>query len=77
MHTFYRKCGKKASCNCAVAVRVDDDVVVFDKCGPTVGEVDKNRPMTITMYKNGDLTPGFRIYKSKSAKYTVSYTKKI
>ncbi|XP_041352924.1 protein O-mannosyl-transferase TMTC4-like [Gigantopelta aegis] len=71
VHTFYRKCGAKASCNCAVAVRVDDDVVVFDKCGSVHSTADETHPMSITMYKNGDLSPGFSVYKSRGGKYTV------
>ncbi|XP_059174756.1 uncharacterized protein LOC131954926 [Physella acuta] len=39
-----------ATCNCAVAVKVGDDVISFYGCnGPSVN---------VQMYKNGDLTPG-------------------
>jgi hypothetical protein len=31
VHAFYKRCGR-ASCNCAVAVKACDDVIVIDRC---------------------------------------------
>lgn len=69
VRTFYRNCNKKASCNCAVAVRSGDDVILIDRCGPSMG---KRSPMTIKIYLNGGLTPGTKILQfSGGKKYKV------
>ena len=61
MHTFLRKCNKGvASCNCAVAIKVDDNVVLFDRCGARAG-AGGNQPMTLQIFKNTDIHPGLRI----------------
>ncbi|KAK7469526.1 hypothetical protein BaRGS_00036472, partial [Batillaria attramentaria] len=59
VHTFYRNCNGHASCNCAVAVRSGDDVILIDRCGPESGETI---PLDISVYANGDLTAGTYIY---------------
>ncbi|KAK0057376.1 hypothetical protein Bpfe_013183, partial [Biomphalaria pfeifferi] len=62
IRTFYRACAKRASCNCAVAARAGDDVIVIDKCGPFRNSTSRNFfPMTVKLFRNGALTPGFRI----------------
>lgn len=72
---FLRRCTDYydyASCVCAVAVRSIDDVIVVDKCGADRGEATVFRPMTITAYLNGELTPNTRIIRSRDNKITVS-----
>ncbi|KAH9523928.1 hypothetical protein Btru_047521 [Bulinus truncatus] len=60
VHAMYRKCNRGiASCNCAVAVRVDDDVVLIDRCGPQKNSVFY--PLTVKIIKNGDIDPRLRI----------------
>ena len=64
VHAFYRQCNKKgnkfvASCNCAVAVKVEDDVVIIDKCGPSRSKED--RATTIKMIKNGEVHSGLTV----------------
>ncbi|XP_035827995.1 uncharacterized protein LOC118477191 [Aplysia californica] len=60
VHTFYRRCNRGiASCNCAVAVRVEDDVILIDKCGP--GRNIKKRASTVKLIRNGDVNPGFKL----------------
>ncbi|RUS80662.1 hypothetical protein EGW08_011566, partial [Elysia chlorotica] len=68
VRSFYRRCADitdvndpEASCNCAVAIRAGDDVVIFDKCGPTGTNVQTFYPMTAHMFRKGILTPGFRV----------------
>lgn len=60
MRTFYRDCNKKATCNCAVAIRSGDDVILIDRCGQSA-KIQRRKRMTIKIYKNGELTPGTRI----------------
>ena len=37
MRAFYKRCGG-ASCNCAVAARAGDDVIIVDRCN-SMGDV--------------------------------------
>lgn len=61
VRTFYRKCNKgRATCNCAVAVRSGDDVIVIDRCGPT-STAGKYKALKITLYLNGELTKGTKV----------------
>lgn len=60
VHTFYRNCNGHASCNCAVAVKSGDDVILIDRCGPDKG---KSVPVDLSVFANGDITPGTRIYR--------------
>ncbi|CAG5135635.1 unnamed protein product, partial [Candidula unifasciata] len=60
VQAFYRKCNRNiASCNCAIAVKVEDDVVLIDRCGPHV--TTKPRSLTVQMIRNGGINPGLRI----------------
>ncbi|XP_064631285.1 uncharacterized protein LOC135489721 [Lineus longissimus] len=71
VNTFYRKCGRIPSCNCAVAIKSGDDVIAIDRCGPKKGK--GTRPITVDLYKNGDLTPGTRIVRLNGGnKYQVT-----
>ncbi|GFN75653.1 von Willebrand factor d and egf domain-containing protein, partial [Plakobranchus ocellatus] len=70
VHAFFVSCNKKAACNCAVAVRVHDDVILMDKC-PKGEEDPSNVPFRIILYRNGDLERGFRIYQKRGREYTV------
>lgn len=74
VRTFYRKCNRgRATCNCAVAVRSGDDVIVIDRCGPTVTTSGKYKPIKITLFLNGQLTAGTRILSfGGGKKYEVS-----
>lgn len=75
---FYRSCNGKASCNCAVAVRSGDDVIVVDRCGPTMGKSSKKTPMTLKMFLNGALTEGTEVLrKAGGKKYIVSCVARI
>ncbi|XP_078311454.1 uncharacterized protein LOC111132750 [Crassostrea virginica] len=69
VHTFYRSCNKRASCNCAVAVRSGDDVIVLDVCGQTrsTGK-KKRRPLTKKLFLNGELTPGTSVFQHRKGK---------
>lgn len=59
---MYQRCGKglSASCNCGVAVRAVDDVIVFDRCRR---RGSKKTPMVVRSYVQGSLTPGMKIIK--------------
>ena len=61
VHVFYRKCGNIASCNCAVAARAGDDVFIIDKCGPSAQNTLGFYPLTVRLFRNGLLTPGFKL----------------
>lgn len=67
MRTFYRNCNGKASCNCAAAIRVGDDVIVFDKCGASASS-KKDTPIDIRLILNGELTPGTKIFRHGGGK---------
>ncbi|KAH9523925.1 hypothetical protein Btru_047518, partial [Bulinus truncatus] len=57
---FFRRCAGAASCNCAA--KAGDDVIVIDECGPFKNSTTDNFfPMTVKLYRNGKMTPGFRI----------------
>ena len=74
VRTFLRRCTEFkdfASCICAVAVRVEDDVIVVDKCGAERGEPTDFRPITVTMYLNGELSQGVKVLRVKR-QYKVS-----
>ena len=61
VHTFYRSCNGKASCNCAVAVKSGDDVILLDKCGPSADST--KQPLSVDIYYNGDITSGTKIFR--------------
>ena len=55
-----------------MAVRVDDDVVVINKC-PVEQDVEQEGfPISVTLHRNRDLAPGFRVNKYNEDKYAVS-----
>ena len=77
VRTYLRACTQglpAATCNCAVAIRSGDDVIIMDRCG--AGKPDENgalstekdRRMTMAMYLNGELTEGTSIEKKKGGK---------
>ena len=59
-----RSCHGHAACHCAIAIKVDDDVILVDSCGPERAVDDrKRRPFYPVVYMNGDLTYGVHILK--------------
>lgn len=50
-----------AACNCAVAVKSGDDVILLDVCGPSVKATTRKPIFTTKMYLNGELTPGTEV----------------
>lgn len=63
VHALYRKCAGGASCNCAVAVKIEDDVLLVDKCGPTPATTDSTYPIRVKLFRNGLLHPQFKVYR--------------
>ena len=76
VHSYYRLCPNlfydDATCNCGAAVQSGDDVILIDRCGPTVnGQLV--HAMTVTAYLNGKLTPGTKVYRYNNGEsYRVS-----
>lgn len=70
VRTFYKNCNGKASCNCAVAVKVEDDVIVIDRCSEVKSRKVTAKPIQIRSYINGEVTPGLRVYRT-GAEYRV------
>ncbi|RUS80658.1 hypothetical protein EGW08_011562 [Elysia chlorotica] len=61
VHVFLRRCrGGIASCVCAVAVRVHDDVILVNRCSQET-EDDTVQPVTVHAFLNGALTDDLRI----------------
>ena len=52
--------GTTVGCNCAVAVRAEDDVILIDSCGPRSNPFPE-RTLAVTSYINGEMTAGLRI----------------
>ncbi|XP_074642559.1 uncharacterized protein LOC141899868 isoform X2 [Tubulanus polymorphus] len=85
VHGMYVQCrgggrrNARATCNCGAAVLSGDDVIVLNKCprksssrGNAWGRYKKINPMTVTIFRNGKLTPGTRIEKmSGGRKYRI------
>ncbi|XP_070564885.1 uncharacterized protein [Ptychodera flava] len=79
VQTRLTECGSVA-CNCGVAVRVDDDIIIVDRCKTTLQLVvyywgDRRyeyywpvSQLIIKVLKRGDLTPGFRLIKENSGR---------
>ena len=66
IHTFTRACNSNvnlATCNCGVAIKSDDDVILFDRC-------DRDA-LDIGIFLNGELTPGTHIFR-RGVNYVVS-----
>lgn len=58
---FYRKCNRgKVICNCVVAVRFGDDVIVIDRCGVSF-VISKYKVLKMILYFNGQLIKGIRV----------------
>ena len=58
MRSFFRRCNKKAACNCAVVVKSGNDVILVDICGPSMG---KSRRFSIKLFLVGRLTTGTEV----------------
>ena len=67
IRTFTRSCNGKAACNCAIAVKSGDDVILIDRCGYQQ-DVPNDRPTQIKMLVNGELTPGTRVVRKDDGK---------
>ncbi|KAK7469518.1 hypothetical protein BaRGS_00036464, partial [Batillaria attramentaria] len=52
-----------------MAVRVDDDVVVINKCPPEQDVDQTGYPIDVSLYRNGELTTGFRVNRFSEDKY--------
>lgn len=78
MHDYTVLCGEttQGTCNCGVAVKVGDDVLKISRCPQDIGSeenmLNKDFPTGVFLYKNGDLSPGFRILKSSKG-FKVSF----
>ena len=57
---FIRRCGNVA-CNCAVAIRSGDDIILIDSCGPRDAPYAAGT-LVVRFYLNGDLTPGTSLH---------------
>ena len=58
VRAFYKRCGG-ASCNCAVAARAGDDVIIVDRCN-SMGDV-KIWGMFISQVKYGVCLYGIKV----------------
>ena len=74
VHSFYRDCDGRprgATCNCAVAIRSGDDVIIMDRCfgdGQFGNKIRRNAPLDIQLYLNGELTPGTVVTRLRGGK---------
>ena len=60
IRALYRTCnGGVASCNTAVLVRMDNDVLLVDRGGAKARTADV--PFTLRLFQSGQLTPGFTL----------------
>ena len=67
---FIRRCGNVA-CNCAVAIRSGDDIILIDSCGPRDAPYAAGT-LVVRFYLNGDLTPGTSLHQlNDGLKYEV------
>ncbi len=71
IHVMQAKCNfqAKASCICGVLVQSGDDVIKVTSCITDKGvkqEDVKAGILKVFVYKNGDLTPGFKYYEKGS-----------
>ena len=65
MNLFSRQCNKFAACNCGVAVRSGDDVLLFDTCG---ADGDSPKGLKMSAFVSGELTPGTRVQQFNGGK---------
>jgi hypothetical protein len=68
VEAVFQSCGAdiNASCTCGVSVRMGDDVFVVDRCRRKTDDCvngDCEPGMKVTLHKNGELTPGTRIFR--------------
>ncbi|XP_059159141.1 uncharacterized protein LOC131943151 [Physella acuta] len=62
VRAYYRKCRDgKASCNCALIVRAGKTVVRIDRCGPLIGDPERQYPLNVDMVVDGGLTQGLTV----------------
>ncbi|ELT95338.1 hypothetical protein CAPTEDRAFT_211586 [Capitella teleta] len=74
VQAIYQACTDNVteSCNCAVAVRSGDDVFVVDRCRRSSCASEDCQLMKATMYTNGQITPGTRVFaKNGGLRYDV------
>ncbi|XP_046362713.2 uncharacterized protein LOC124139581 [Haliotis rufescens] len=64
VQTKFQICGNGGSCNCAVRIRVDNDVIEFDSCSTSSGFT----PLNVNIKKSGDFTKAVKILKSADSK---------
>ncbi|CAH1780002.1 unnamed protein product [Owenia fusiformis] len=73
VHAIYKEC-QGASCNCAVAVKVTDDVIVIDRCGKKEDVVVwgdrsfESKRLKRTLFQNGELASGTKLIQSNDGK---------
>ena len=73
VRAFLRRCnGEFASCICAVAVRLHDDVIVMNRCGPKEGDKYKKIPLELLAYLNGEIAEDLQIGRMRDDKIRVS-----
>ena len=71
VRSFFRSCNGAAACNCGVAARAEDDVILFDVCGPEADSKKGARPLTKQIYQNGELSQGFTVEEEHGGKFFV------
>ena len=81
---MYTKCGRSASCTCAVAVRSGDSVFVVDYCRRKSWQWkchgrhhhhhhhhNCDRNLIVKLYKHDEITCGMKIYRKNEKQYYV------
>ena len=67
VRAFQLSCNGKAACNCGLAVRSGDDVILLDGCQSAANEALKTK-----IFTNGELTQGTSVkYNRKRGTYKV------
>ena len=51
---------------------MDDDVIVIDRCSQVKGRKVTAQPIQIRSYVNGQITPGFKVYRT-GGEYRVGF----
>lgn len=76
VHTFYKNCNGIASCNCAVAVRSGDVVILLNKCQEK--KIRNQYLLQIQMFRSEEgLIPGTAIYRLAAGnRYEVTFENK-
>ncbi|CAH1800531.1 unnamed protein product [Owenia fusiformis] len=83
VHAFYKRCNNFATCNCAIAARAGDDVIIVDRCNTINGvsvwgtnDVKDYNYLRTKVATNWDeiITPGFKIFrKSNGNTYEIHF----